>query len=174
MTDELPEPNKPTTPKIEGLLLVLTVLLVVHALQLLSNIQTALSPILDGKVWDALTTPGTNAYNPLWRYVLYYRVFVQFLLGLSSASVAILLLMKHRQFPKCFVVFLALQVFVAVCSLILSHIVTPQATDDQTKQLVQSVVVFALGGVYILESERVKLTFHPQSSNEKVESIIVY
>ncbi len=174
MSENLPDQKKTDPQKIEGLLLLLGILLILQGLRYLANTEDALKPIIDATAWNSLTTPGALDYHPLWRVLLIYQLSLQILLGLASAGLGIMLFARYRLFPKLFLIFLGLQVVVALSLVIFAHILTPQTTDDSTRQFVQSVCVCALGTVYILRSDRVRLTFRAQKSDEELKGITVY
>ncbi len=174
MSEQLADQKTLDPRKIEGLLLLLGVLLFVQALRYLLNIETAIKPFTDTLTWNSLTSPSGDSYHPLWRFVLIYQLTLQIFFGLASGGLGIMLFQKHRLFPRLFLAFLAFQVLVALSLVIIAHSLTPQSTEDPFRQLVQTICTCTLGAVYILRSDRVKLTFYPQKSHEGLQGITIY
>jgi hypothetical protein len=166
--------EQPERPKIAGLLLLIAVLLLLQFLRYLGQLETTLNPMEEGNIWRALKSLGGHPLQGLWHILLYYELFVQVAIAISSAIVALLLIGRHRLFPRLFQGFLLTQLILACGVWFLAR----QLDLDYAAQTLRTVIYYAvllvLGIVYIHESERVKLTFSPQGATHEIRETTIF
>ena len=120
------------------------------------------SKIFSDGTWAALTTPGTEVYNPLWAPMLSGEIVINGALILVWAFIAFLFFLKKRLFPKWYIGILIFNLcFIVVDALAVKSILPNEAVlDPDTTKSVTSLLIQSLIWVpYMLVSKRVKATF---------------
>jgi len=161
-TEAIPPSTGTNLKGVGGWLILVTIGLVVTPIRLLVLVLGTYLPIFTGDAWSLLTTPGTAAYNPLWKPMLLFELFGNAVFFLWSLALLVLLFGHKRIFPKLMIAFyLANFLFVGIDFLAASGIPAVAAKDDGSSlgELIRSIVVCAIWVPYFLQSERVKQTF---------------
>lgn len=115
-------------------------------------------PIFHLGVWGSLTTPGAQAYHPLWAPTLIGGIAANVIFIAFDLVLVFLLFRKSPRFPKAFVIFALLNfAFISSIALILWHI-TGSAQAVVT-EVVRAGVLVAVWVPYMLVSKRVRSTF---------------
>jgi hypothetical protein len=147
---------------IGGWLILVTIGLVLTPLRIAIILFTTYVPIFTGETWSLLTTPGSAAYNWVWKPILLFELFGN-LIFLIWAVVLLVLLFGHKRiFPMMMIAFyVANLLFVGLDFAIASGIpvVASQPDAGSVVELIKSILVCAIWIPYFLISERVKTTF---------------
>ena len=119
-------------------------------------------PIFSDGTWEALTTPGSEVYDPLWAPLLIFEIVGNIIFLAFYISLAILFFCKSQWFPKVWIavallylVFVLLKVF-SVSFVLVNEPLFDNETTRLIFQLLGDVVIWV---PYMLVSKRVKNTF---------------
>ncbi|MGZ5568967.1 MAG: DUF3857 domain-containing protein, partial [Limisphaerales bacterium] len=149
-----------TDKHLEGLggwLAVLGFLLVVGMFTKFAAI-TKTWPVYSLASWQALTMPGTSAYNSLWAPTLIFELLFNLGMCIFAAVLLILFFKKRRLFPTLFVLFLTVQAIGVALDAAMVHMIK----GSDAKMFTNPVGIFLgalIWGSYIQKSRRVKVTF---------------
>ncbi len=120
-----------------------------------------LGMVSDGSL-EILTTPGTEAYNPLWSPIIYGELAVNFGMVIALVFIAYLFFSKKRAFPKWFIGICIVNVTVIVVDAFATKLVLPEEPmfdADTTVELGRMAFAALVWIPYMLVSKRVKATF---------------
>lgn len=152
-----------TEPKGIGGWLILPLLgLIFSAFQIAFQFIGDLAPVLTIETWHVLTTPGTNAYHPLWAPLLVFEVVASVVLFSFTLALLRFFFKKSKRVPKLFVLWLLSVAAVQVIDyLLMAQIpsVSEQPDPAGMRDLIRSVGSAAIWIPYFLKSTRVKNTF---------------
>ncbi len=112
--------------------------------------------------WKVLTTPGSEAYNPLWAPVLIAELSVNIALVALWIYIACIFFTRKKVFPKWYIGMLIFSVAFIIMDSYALKLVLPNEPvfDPQTlKEFMRGVVAVLIWVPYTLKSKRVKLTF---------------
>ncbi len=119
-------------------------------------------PIVTDGSWEQLTTPGMDAYHPLWAPALMYEIIGNFIFLLAGCYLLFLFFKRSRTFPKTFVVVMGASLVFLVVDLFLANSIPAVASQDNSdlhKQIMQTIIACAIWIPYMFKSVRVKNTF---------------
>ncbi len=120
------------------------------------------SEIFSTGSWEILTTPGADAYNPLWGPIIIGEILVNGALIMVWLYIAYLFFTKNRVFPIFYIgiiLFTLILVIVDAFSIALVLPDEPIFDLETSTELVRSIVACILWVPYMLISKRVKATF---------------
>lgn len=142
--------------------------------------KTTYLPIFTTGTWEALTTPGTEAYHHLWAPILIFEIACNALFFVAAIVLLYLMFRKHYLLPKLMVAFYIAQVVYVGLDYYLGEMIPTIAEMDdpeEFKQLTRSVMGACIWIPYFLSSKRVKNTFvhgkqaEPESETSDVEDM---
>jgi hypothetical protein len=148
--------------KIGGWLILVAIGLILAPIRLLVVLFKDLLPALSADTWSRLTTPGTEAYHPLWAPLLFFEIIGNCLFIVSPIIVAVFFFQKRRFVPRLIIVLLlANLVFVAIDYFAADLIPFVAAQEDMGSlvELIRVLIACAIWVPYFLVSKRVKGTF---------------
>jgi len=148
--------------KIGGWLILVAIGLIITPVRLIVFILTDLLTAFSPENWHLLTTPGTEAYHPLWAPILIFELVGNFMFFLFSIIVAIYFFQRDKIAPKMIIIFLLSNlIFVAVDYFIgnLIPFVRDLNNTQSTNELIRIVIGCLIWVPYFLMSKRVKGTF---------------
>jgi len=148
--------------KIGGWLILVAIGLIFAPIRLLVVLFKDLLPALSADTWSRLTTPGTEAYHPLWAPLLLFEVIGNCLFILSPIIIAVFFFQRRRFVPRLIIVLLlANLVFVTIDYFAADLIPFVAAQEDlgSLKELIRALIACAIWVPYFLVSKRVKGTF---------------
>jgi hypothetical protein len=119
-------------------------------------------PIFSEGIWEILTTPGSDAYHPLWQPILIGEIVINVSLVLVLVYIVFLFFSKKRSLPSWYVaVLLFTPIFIAADAFALKLILPnePVFDPETTRNFAQSAIGAAIWVPYMLVSKRVKATF---------------
>jgi hypothetical protein len=152
-----------TPPKgIGGWLIFVVIGLVGGPLRIAWTLYSNHFSLIQNGGWQVLTTPGTDAYHPLWEPLLVFEILAN--LGSIALAIATLgyLKRKSRQTPKLAIIWLAWTTTFVVIDFFVADLIPAVAAQndvDSQKELVRSIVGACIWIPYFLVSKRVKATF---------------
>lgn len=136
--------------------------IIISPLRLISIVFPVYSEIFSNGSWVVLTTPGTEAYNPLWAPILFGEMAINGGLVLAWIFIAYLFFSKKKVFPKWYIgMVLFTLAFILIEALAIKSVLPNEPVfDAETGMEFGRSVIFALIWVpYMLVSKRVKATF---------------
>ena len=148
--------------KIGGWLILVAIGLILAPIRLLVVFFKDLLPALSADSWSRLTTPGTEAYHPLWAPLLLFEILGNCVFIVSPIIIAIFFFQKRRFVPRLIIVLLlANLVFVAIDYFAADLIPFIAAQEDigSLVELIRVLIACAIWVPYFLVSKRVKGTF---------------
>lgn len=160
-----PEDKSVAENKLTGLrgwLILVGIGIVVSPLRIIFQILPLYKGIFSDGTWEILTTPGTEAYNPLWAPVMLGELAINTALIFVWVFIAYLFLSKKIVFPKWYIGILIFTfLFIMTDALAVKSILPnePMFDPDTTKEIVRSIVAMLIWIPYMLISKRVKATF---------------
>jgi hypothetical protein len=148
--------------KIGGWLIIVAIGLILAPIRLLVVLFKDLLPVLSTEAWSRLTTPGTEAYHPLWAPLLLFEIIGNCLFILFPIIIAFFFFQRRRFVPTLIIVLLlANLVFVTIdyFAADLIPFVAAQGDTGSLAELIRVLVASAIWVPYLLVSKRVKATF---------------
>lgn len=136
--------------------------IIISPLRIIGKIFPVYSEMFSNGSWAALTTPGTEAYNPLWTPILSGEMVINGGLVLAWIFIAFLFFSKKSVFPKWYIgILLFTLVFILIDALVIKTLLPnePVFDPETIKEVGRSLVVTLIWVPYILVSKRVKATF---------------
>jgi hypothetical protein len=112
--------------------------------------------------WSVLTTPGSEAYNPLWAPILIAELGINAALILVWGYIGYLFFTKKSVFPKWYIgILIFTLIFILVDTLAIKAVLPdePLFDPDTLKELGRTLVAVLIWVPYMLVSKRVKATF---------------
>jgi len=148
--------------KIGGWLILVVIGLILAPIRLLVVLFKDLLPALSADTWSRLTTPGTEAYHPLWAPLLFFEILGNCLFILFPIIVAVFFFQKRRFVPRLIIVLLlANLVFVAIDYFAADLIPFVAAQEDMGSlvEFIRVLIACTIWVPYFLVSKRAKGTF---------------
>ena len=157
----MPESSDARLQGLRGWLILVAIGLCLQPLVLVKTLADNLGAFKP-ETWQALTTPGSRAYHPLWAPLLVAEVAVNVGLLLGSGILLYLFFTKKRFFPRAVIGFMVLSLVVVLADNAAVSAI-PQARaqvgPSEYNQIVRAVIAAAIWIPYFLRSKRVHATF---------------
>jgi hypothetical protein len=157
----MPESSDARLQGLRGWLIFVAIGLCIQPLILVKTLADNLGAFKP-ETWQALTTPGSRAYHPLWAPLLVAEVAVNVGLLLGSGLLLYLFFTKKRIFPKAVIAFMVANLGVVLGDQAGASAI-PQARaqigPNEYRQIGRAVVAAAIWIPYFLRSKRVHATF---------------
>lgn len=121
-----------------------------------------LVPIFTQGHWNVLTTPGTDAYHPLWAPLIIFECVGNAVFVIFSIVLLVLFFRKSRLLPKLMVFYLILNLLFVVGDFFFADLipaVAEQSNPQDVKELGRAIIGVIIWVPYFLVSKRVKQTF---------------
>jgi len=147
---------------IGGWMIVVQAILWVSLLGTMMHFIVELLPLQSGEKWIWLTSPESNAYDPMWATVISFEVYGNLLLFALLLVSLILLYKKKRLFVPFVICYFILVAVVAVVGLGLVQSISVMAeyrTGQSVSKVLQNIGSCVICVSYFLKSRRVKNTF---------------
>ena len=150
--------------KLEGIggwLILVAIGIVVTPIRIVMLIMTTYPEIFSTGTWEALTTQGSETYNPLWAPIIIGEILINFGLILVWLYMAYKFFTKSRDFPKWYIGIAVFSLVFIVADAFVVKLVLPNKPvfdPDTIKELVRSVIMVVVWVPYMLVSKRVKAT----------------
>lgn len=147
---------------LRGWLILVCLGLIVSPARILLSFYTDFFPIVSNDTWGLLTTPGSDAYHPLWAPLLIGELAVNTGIIIFSIILLRLFFAKRKEFPRLYIIYSVLSLgFVLIDAWAAGFIPAVAAQNDPStiKEIARSLVGCVLWIPYMLKSRRVKNTF---------------
>lgn len=147
---------------LRGWLVLVALGLIVTPVRLGAFVATTFPPILQDGTWELLTTPGSDAYHPLWAPMLVFEFAANTAFIAAALVLLVLFFKRSRRFPVLFIAFLAVSLVFVVGDTWISSYMFPDAPvlDPETIGEVGRAVLASLVWIpYMCVSKRVRNTF---------------
>jgi hypothetical protein len=167
MTEKTHEPKG-----LGGWLVLPAIGLFVMPVRLSMSFNTDFWPIFREGYWEILTTPGTEAYHPLWAPLLIFEITGNAFFVIFDLVLIYFFFTKSYRFPYLFIAFAALNLLFVTSDFLLADLVPAIAAEsdvDSIKEVARAAVAAVVWVPYFLLSKRVKNTFVkpvPEPSHE--------
>lgn len=112
--------------------------------------------------WEVLTTPGYEAYNPLWIPIVIGEMVTNGGLIVAWVFLAVLFFSKKKLFPKLYIGILIFTLAFLLLDTLAVKVVLPDEPmfdPDTMTAIIRTVMVVIIWVPYMLVSKRVKATF---------------
>lgn len=122
----------------------------------------ALFFIIDGEVWEAMTSPDSIYYDPLWGPMVVFQIAYNVLLLLFTVYLLIQFYRKKAKLPRLMIIYFAAPVVFGAINLIMLYLIPLAQQFDEgnaLKTTVRSLITCAIWIPYFIKSERVRYTF---------------
>ncbi len=119
-------------------------------------------PIFQDGSWEFLTTPGSEGYNPLWKWVLLGEIAANVALFAGYTILVFQFFMKKTIFPNFFIMMSLTTIAIMLADAVVMKQLLPEEPmfDRETgRDFFRSVVYACIWIPYMLASKRVKATF---------------
>lgn len=126
-------------------------------------------PIFEDGTWEALTTVGAEAYNPMWAPVLIGEIAYNSMIVVASLYLIYLFFSKHYLFPKLYIGLVAVSlVFIPLDAWFVTKVLPgePMFDPETTQEFIRTLIAGVIWVPYMLLSKRVKATFVENLPNE--------
>lgn len=136
--------------------------IIISPLRVIGMVFPVYSEMFSNGSWGVLTTPGTEAYNPLWAPILLGEMAINGGLVLAWIFIAYLFFSKKKVFPKWYIgMVLFTLAFILIDSLAIKSVLPNEPVFDAetTKEFGRSVIGALIWVPYMFVSKRVKATF---------------
>lgn len=147
---------------LRGWLILVGLGIILSPLRVITQIFPVYSEMFSKGSWTVLTTPGSEAYHPLWAPILYGEMAINGGLVLAWVLVAFLFFSKKKAFPKWYIGILIFTLaFILIDALAIKAVLPNEPIFDAqtTKDFGRSLIVTLIWVPYMLVSKRVKATF---------------
>lgn len=147
---------------LRGWLILVGIGIVISPLRIGFLLWETFMPIFSEGIWEVLTTPGYEAYSPLWAPILLSEIVINTGLVFIAVYLIYLFFSKRRAFPKWYigvVVFSLIFILIDASAIKLVMPKEPIFDQDTIKELARSLVACLIWVPYMLVSKRVKATF---------------
>lgn len=136
--------------------------IVLSPLIIVGTVFPVYSELFSNGSWSVLTTPSSEAYNPLWAPLLVGEIVINSGLVLAWVYVAILFFSKKKAFPKVYIGLLLFTIaFILVDAVAIKSVLPDESVVDPetAKQFGRSLIAALIWIPYMLLAKRVKATF---------------
>jgi hypothetical protein len=147
---------------IAGWLILIAIGMVVTPIRISWLLITTYSEIFSTGIWEALTTQGSDAYQPLWAPILIGEIIGNSGLILAWLYMAYKFFTKSRDFPKWFIGVTVFSLIFIVADAFAIKLVLPNEPvfdPATTREVIRSVIMAIVWIPYVLISKRTRATF---------------
>jgi hypothetical protein len=147
---------------IGGWLILVAISVVLSPIRILVDFVPLYYPLFTEGIWEALITPTSEVYNPLWAPLLIGEIVFNSLMFLASFYLIYLFFSKHYLFVKTFITLIVISlIFIPLDSWFVTLILPQEPVFDlDTTREFARIAIFAIIWIpYMLISKRVKATF---------------
>lgn len=128
--------------------------------------------IFEGNTWAALTTPGSDFYQPYLGSLVIGEFIFNSLMFIAKIYLIYLFFSKHYMFPKVFIVLSIVTVVFFLIDTWLVTLILPDASvinSDTIQEFLRSFIPAVIWVPYMLVSKRVKATFVEKAPGHPME-----
>ena len=147
---------------LSGWLILVGIGVVLVPIRLLANTVPIYLPIFTDGTWEAVTTVGSEAYNPLLGPLLIGEIVFNLGMVLASIYLIYLFFSKHSRFPTFYIIIVVVSLIgILLDAWLISSVVPsePMFDSETTKEFFRVLIGGFIWVPYLLVSKRVKATF---------------
>lgn len=145
-----------------GWLILVGLGIIFSPVKIIAMIFPVYSEIFSNGSWEALTTPGTEAYHSLWGAIIIGEILINVALVIAWLFIAFLFFSKKIAFPRWYIgILLFTLAFIFIDALALKSVMPnePVFDPETIKEIGRTLIVSLIWVPYMLVSKRVKATF---------------
>jgi len=160
--NELEGNNKNKLEGLSGWLVLIAIGIIITPVRIIMLMAAIYTEVFSSGIWQTLTTPGGEAYNPLWAPIIVGNLLINSVLVLVWLVAGYKFFTHHRDFPKWYIgiiVFTLIFIVLDAFSIKLALPNGPIFNPDTMKEFVRSLITVVIWVPYMLVSKRVKATF---------------
>ncbi|ASA25503.1 DUF2569 domain-containing protein [Paenibacillus donghaensis] len=154
---------KPDSPRgLGGWMILVQLGLYVSIARLVSLIINYVIPAFQPEIWDVLTTPGSAAYDPLWKPALIFEAAANIFFLLGAVFLLVLMYRKKATFPRWMIFYYAGNLLVLIIDYVLMdniQILKDMNEPNSTQEIARMLVSCIIWIPYMIRSRRVHNTF---------------
>lgn len=157
---------------INGWLLLVGLGIIISPFLIVYTVYPVYEEIFSTEIWEVLTNPAYEAYNPLWAPIIYAEVAVNGFMLLVWLYVAYLFFTKRRSFPKWYIFIMIFGlVFLLLDAWAYTWVVPDEPMFDPStlKELTRSLIGTFIWVTYMFVSKRVQVTFVNEPKSKQGE-----
>jgi hypothetical protein len=154
-------PEKIEAKAIGGWLILLGIGIVVSPFRIFSHL-TVYPPFFRDGTWEALTTPASENYSPLWAPYIMGEILFNFITGIIFVFLIYLFFTKKKKFRNYYLAIAVFSFFFILFDAWFLTLILPDApmfNPEMASEMVQSLIGCLIWGPYLFLSERSKETF---------------
>jgi hypothetical protein len=154
--------DAPTPSGLAGWLILVCLGLLLSPLRMIVLLVQVYAPIFQDGSWEAVTTPGADAYHALWAPILITELVGNTAFVAAGFVLLVLFFNKSRRFPRLFIAYqVANLLFILGDAWLGSLVLTrePMFDPDTLREFIRSLIGGLIWIPYMLVSRRVKNTF---------------
>lgn len=147
---------------LSGWLILVGLGIVFSPIRIIIQVMPTYFEIISNGSWEILTTPGSEAYNPLWAPLLVGEMLINGGLLFTWVFIAYLFFAKKKLFPRFYIgILLFTLAFILIDSAATRSVLPdePIFDADTLKEFSRSLIATLIWVPYMLVSKRVKATF---------------
>lgn len=145
-----------------GWLILVGLGVIISPLKIIAFIFPIYSEVFTNGSWEVLTTPGMDAYDPLWAPILIGEIVINAGVVITWLFIAFLFFTKKKAFPKYYIGLMTFTlVFLLVDAMAIKVVLPsePVFDPDTTKEVFRQLIAVLIWVPYMFISKRVKATF---------------
>ena len=157
---------------LKGWLILVGIGVVVSPIRLLASLVPTYKPISENGTWEALTTTGSESYNPFFSSLLIGEIAFNTIMFTACIYLIYLFFSKHYLFPKLFIgIFVAPLIFIPLDAWLTTKVFPGESMFDPetTKNFMRSFISAVIWVPYMFFSERVRVTFVESMPNKALQ-----
>ena len=136
--------------------------LIIAPLRLAVFLIQTFPPMFQDGTWEVLTTPGGEAYHPLWAPLLVFELIGNAAFIAAALALLVLFFKRSQLFPRLFISYVCLNLLFIVGDAWLGSLVLadePIFDPDTARELSRSLIAGVIWIPYMVVSKRVRNTF---------------
>lgn len=154
---------------LSGWLILVGIGVVLGPIRLIATTIPVFQPIFSDGTWEALTTVGSGAYNPIWAPLLIGEITYNVSMFIALLYLAYLFFTKHYRFPAAYIFIVVVSLFfIPIDAWVVKFVLPDEPMFDPatTKEFLRVLIGGLIWIPYMLLSKRVKATFVEKMPNE--------
>lgn len=147
---------------LSGWLIIVGLVIVISPMRVVGMIFPVYFDIFSNGSWEALTTPGTEAYSPFWAPLLIVEMLTNGGVVLAWIYIAFLFFLKKKSFQKWYIgIFIFTLISIPIDALAIKLVLPSEPIFDaeNTREFLRTAISALIWIPYTLVSKRVKATF---------------
>lgn len=154
--------EKQSLEGIGGWLILVAIGIIVTPIRIVWLLMTVYPEMFSLGVWEALTSQGSELYDPLWAPIIIAELLINCGLLVVSLYLAYKFFTKSKDFPKWFIGIAIFSLVWIIADAFAIKLVLPSEPifdSETTQQLIRALIQVLIWVPYMLVSQRVKATF---------------